>query len=253
MASGNFPHFPRYRYESVPIHKLALVLLKWSVDRVLLRHERNLPHKRNCSPWSSGASSNEIHPCPDDSWKRNALGRNSTSHPWGFTRELFARCSERFWRSTLLRFALASIVILAGVLIGHSAIQTVSEMTESRQQRICQIDPTLCNSKWFHIHPTFTKKFSNAKIFNPCPLLDRISGSTPKDLHSVVLSGVGLRFFLEQHGIQSRGLPTWSNLTRSHNLQQRGSDFAPFLLVRGRQAVSKNEDSPNLQKYPDER
>ena len=46
MASGNFPHFPRYQYEDVPMHKLALSLLKWSVDRVLLRHEqKHLSHK----------------------------------------------------------------------------------------------------------------------------------------------------------------------------------------------------------------
>ena len=44
-----------------------------------------------------------------------------------------------------MRIALLGIVIIAGVLIGHSAIQSVSEMTETRTQRLCQIDPSFCS------------------------------------------------------------------------------------------------------------
>jgi len=46
MASNTFPHFPRFQYEDVPMHKLALTVLKWGWDRVQLRHEqKHLSHK----------------------------------------------------------------------------------------------------------------------------------------------------------------------------------------------------------------
>lgn len=49
-----------------------------------------------------------------------------------------------------MRIALASIVVIVGVILGNSIISSFSEMTNERNDQLCQIDSSYCQwiSKW---------------------------------------------------------------------------------------------------------
>ena len=49
-----------------------------------------------------------------------------------------------FPTDTKMRIALVAVVVVAGVLIGNNLISSVTEMTESRNEKLCQIDPSYC-------------------------------------------------------------------------------------------------------------
>jgi len=46
-----------------------------------------------------------------------------------------------------MRYALILLTILCAYVLGSTAIKGMKEVTEQRTAQICQIDPTLCQSK----------------------------------------------------------------------------------------------------------
>ena len=46
-----------------------------------------------------------------------------------------------------MRYALALIIIIAGWHVGSNAIKQMEGITNQRNAQLCEIDPTLCQSK----------------------------------------------------------------------------------------------------------